>query len=90
LKIAWFSPLSPVPSGIADYSEELLPSLARHAAIDIYIDPSYAPSNAGIARAFAVRPFDPETFQAGDYDHIVYHMNDFTARYIHDAATSPA
>ena len=87
MKIAWFSPLSPVPSGIADYSEELLPSLARHAVIDIYIDPSYAPSNAGIARAFTVRPFDPETFRAGDYDHIVYHMgNDFAAhRYIHDA-----
>lgn len=87
MKIAWFSPLSPVPSGISDYSEELLPSLARHATIDVYIDPSYAPSNAGIARSFAVMPFDPKAFKAGDYDHIVYHMgNDFSAhRYIHEA-----
>jgi glycosyltransferase involved in cell wall biosynthesis len=87
MKIAWFSPLSPVPSGIADYSEELLPSLARHASIDIYIDPSYTPSNAGIARSFSIRPFDPRAFKAEDYDRIVYHMgNDFLAhRYIHEA-----
>jgi glycosyltransferase involved in cell wall biosynthesis len=87
MKIAWFSPLSPVPSGISDYSEELLPSLARHAAIDIYIDPSWTPSNAGITRSFAIRPFEPEAFRAGDYDRIVYHMgNDFSAhRYIHEA-----
>ena len=87
MKIAWFSPLSPVPSGIADYSEELLPSLARHATIDIYIDPSYTPSHAGIARSFAVRPFVPGTFKAQDYDRIVYHMgNDYSAhRYIYEA-----
>ncbi len=87
MKIAWFSPLSPVPSGIADYSEELLPSLARHASIDIYIDPSYTPSNSGIVRSFTVRRFDPEAFKAEDYDRIVYHMgNDFSAhRYIHEA-----
>ncbi len=87
MKIAWFSPLSPVPSGISDYSEELLPSLARHASIDIYIDPSYTPSNSGIVRSFTVRRFDPEAFKAEDYDRIVYHMgNDFSAhRYIHEA-----
>jgi len=87
MKIAWFSPLNPMPSGIADYSEELLPSLARHATIDIYIDPSYAPSNTEIARSFSVSPFDPGTFKAQDYDRIVYHMgNDYSAhRYIHEA-----
>jgi glycosyltransferase involved in cell wall biosynthesis len=87
MKIAWFSPLNPMPSGIADYSEELLPSLARHATIDIYIDPSYTPSNAGIARSFAIRPFAPGTFKAQDYDRIVYHMgNDYSAhRYIYEA-----
>jgi glycosyltransferase involved in cell wall biosynthesis len=87
MKIAWFSPLNPMPSGIADYSEELLPSLARHAAIDIYIDPSYTPGNAEIARSFPIIPFDPGTFKARDYDRIVYHMgNDYSAhRYIHEA-----
>ena len=87
MKIAWFSPLNPMPSGIADYSEELLPSLSRHATIDIYIDPSYAPSNTEIARSFSISPFDPGTFKAQDYDRIVYHMgNDYSAhRYIHEA-----
>ena len=87
MKIAWFSPLNPMPSGIADYSEELLPSLARHATIDIYIDPSYTPSNTEIARSFPISPFDPGTFKAQDYDRIVYHMgNDYSAhRYIHEA-----
>ena len=87
MKIAWFSPLNPMPSGIADYSEELLPSLARHATIDIYIDPSYTPSNTEIARSFSISPFDPGTFKARDYDRIVYHMgNDYSAhRYIHEA-----
>ena len=87
MRIAWFSPLSPVTSGIADYSEELLPSLARHAAIDIYIDPSWTPTNADITRSFAVRPFDANAFKAEAYDRIVYHMgNDVAAhRYIYEA-----
>ena len=30
LRIAYFSPLPPARSGIADYSRELLPAFARH------------------------------------------------------------
>lgn len=36
--IAFFTPLRPVKSGIADYSEELCPLLAEYFDIDIYIE----------------------------------------------------
>ncbi len=45
MKIALFTPLNPVRSGIADYNEELLPELRKHAEIDLYVDGSYTPSN---------------------------------------------
>jgi glycosyltransferase involved in cell wall biosynthesis len=37
-RIAFFTPLRPIKSGIADYSEELCPLLAEHYDIDIYIE----------------------------------------------------
>lgn len=38
LRLAYFSPLPPARSGIADYSLELLPYLAQHAQIALYAD----------------------------------------------------
>ena len=38
-RIAWVSPLPPTPSGIADYSADMLPELARHFDIDLVVDP---------------------------------------------------
>ena len=36
--LAYFSPLNPQPSGISDYSEELLPQLAEGADITLFVD----------------------------------------------------
>ncbi len=36
MRLAWFSPLPPIPSGIADYSAELLPLIGRDAEVDVY------------------------------------------------------
>lgn len=36
MRLAWFSPLPPVRSGIAAYSEEVLPILRRRFEIDVY------------------------------------------------------
>ena len=36
MRVAWFSPLPPVRSGIAAYSAELLPTLRADHAIDAY------------------------------------------------------
>jgi glycosyltransferase involved in cell wall biosynthesis len=40
LQLAYFSPLPPVHSGIADYSAELLPYLAESATLTLFIDPA--------------------------------------------------
>ncbi len=39
-RLAWFTPLPPSHSGIAAYSAEILPLLAREHAIDTFIDPA--------------------------------------------------
>ena len=43
MKLAYFSPLNPQPSGISDYSEELLPYLANTESISLLWRPSPAP-----------------------------------------------
>jgi glycosyltransferase involved in cell wall biosynthesis len=37
-RLAWFTPLPPVRSGISRYSAELLPTLADRYAIDVFVD----------------------------------------------------
>ena len=87
MKIALFTPINPVRSGIADYNEELLPELAKHAGIDLYIDGSYTPGNDRVNDHCSIRVFAADRFQPGAYDAIVYHMgNNFSAhRYIYEA-----
>jgi glycosyltransferase involved in cell wall biosynthesis len=38
MKLAWFSPISPIRSGIAHYSAELVPELKTKHSIDIFVD----------------------------------------------------
>jgi glycosyltransferase involved in cell wall biosynthesis len=87
MKIALFTPLNPVKTGIADYNEEMLPELRQYADIDIYIDGSYTPSNRRISEQFAIQAFHAADFRPGDYDEIVYHMgNNYSAhKYIYEA-----
>lgn len=67
MRVAWFSPLPPVRSGIAAYSAELLPRLAGAARIDCFIE--------GAGNGFA---FDAHEFiwkhQRDPYDLIVYQL----------------
>ncbi|GAB4451515.1 MAG: hypothetical protein OHK0029_00820 [Armatimonadaceae bacterium] len=42
-RLLYFSPLPPLPSGISDYSQELLPELMRHFALDICVEDGYNP-----------------------------------------------
>lgn len=76
MKLAYFSPLNPQPSGISDYSEELLPYLAAEAEITLFVD-GFAPANTEIRAQFAYHDYrhDPSVLQTlRDYDAIVYHM----------------
>jgi glycosyltransferase involved in cell wall biosynthesis len=52
VKLAYWSPLSPQPTGIADYSEELLPHLARGAEIHLFTERD-PPANPLIRGQFA-------------------------------------
>ena len=73
LRIAYLSPLNPEQSGISDYSEDLIPDLAKYVDMDIFtasvdIDNSFIKENFDI--------FSYEDFEKlhSDYDMIVYQM----------------
>lgn len=76
MRLAFFSPLNPQKSGISDYSEELLPHLAKEADIDLFID-GFKPSNEAILNHFPSFDYraDPESLRRlKSYDAIIYHM----------------
>jgi glycosyltransferase involved in cell wall biosynthesis len=54
-RIALFTPLRPVKSGIADYSEELCPLLNEHYDIDIFIE-KYKPENKELKKIVNIYP----------------------------------
>ena len=85
MRIAYFSPLNPKKTGIADYSEELLPYLAKYADIDLFVD-GYIPTNPDITNSFAVHDylsFEGMWWQR-KYDIAIYHMgNDPCHEYIY-------
>jgi glycosyltransferase involved in cell wall biosynthesis len=75
-RIAYASPVNPAPSGISDYSEELLPYLGQYADVTLYLDDALRPGNEALARAMAVRPLSRlEADQRRQpFDAILYHM----------------
>jgi glycosyltransferase involved in cell wall biosynthesis len=76
LRLAYFSPLAPQRSGIADYSEELLPRLAERASVDLYLD-GFEPASEGLRARFRVFDYraQPSVLQRlPDYDAAVYHV----------------
>jgi len=76
MKLAYFSPLNPQPSGISDYSEELLPYLAADAEIDLFVD-GFRPSNPKTTTQFRCFDYhrDPSALDSlQGYDAVIYHM----------------
>ncbi len=76
MNLAYFSPLNPQPSGISDYSEELLPYLVQQADITLFVD-GFIPENPDIRAQFTWHDYgrDPSVLQTLDeYDAVVYHM----------------
>lgn len=76
MKLAFFTPLNPQKSGIADYSEELLPYLAKDAEIDLYVEQDVTPTNPTITENFAWYPFTQFECnqQQHPYDLCLYQM----------------
>jgi 2-polyprenyl-3-methyl-5-hydroxy-6-metoxy-1,4-benzoquinol methylase/glycosyltransferase involved in cell wall biosynthesis len=76
MRLAYFSPLTPQRSGISDYSEELLPHLARGAEITLFVD-GFAPASRELVARFPVRDFarEPSALRSlAEFDAAVYHL----------------
>src|SRR5258706_847512 len=86
MRIAFFAPLNPQRSGISDYAEALLPHLAAHAEVEVFVE-DYTPSNRDIARCCTVRhwrEFEAEHAR-GRYDSVLYHIgNNSFHVYVYD------
>ncbi|MGI8858091.1 MAG: glycosyltransferase family 4 protein, partial [Thermomicrobiales bacterium] len=75
-RVAYFTPLQPVESGISQYSEDLIPWLASAVDLDVIVD-HYAPTLAGdLAPA---RIVDARRFNRGRYDATVLQMGNSPA-----------
>ncbi len=86
MRIAYFSPLRPVASGISDYSEDLLPYLAQEADLSIFVD-GYEPSNLLIRRQFPVLDYREfaSLHSRHPFDICLYHMgNHICHAYIYE------
>lgn len=72
MKIAYFSPLSPDASGIADFAEELLPELRKHMEVDLFC--RILPEKETITNNFKIYKLDDiENRELREsYDHLVY------------------
>jgi len=79
-RLAFLTPLPPAKSGIASYSTELLPHLARYFDIDVYID-GQTVSDDYCRSAFRIYHYSDFEAVAGSYDFILYEFgnSDFHA-----------
>lgn len=68
MRLAWFSPLPPVRSGVAAYSAEVLPPLGRDHAVDCFVD-----AVAGVDGAYDVHDF-VWRHRREPYDLVVYQL----------------
>lgn len=76
MRLALFSPLSPLRTAIADHVEGLLPYLAEFAEIELFVDDGYIPSNPEVSTAFAVHNHREFPRLSNQYDAVIYHMGD--------------
>jgi glycosyltransferase involved in cell wall biosynthesis len=74
MKMACFTPLPPIQSGISDYSLDLFPYLQRYLDIDIFID-DYTPPEA-LQKQFNIYPHREfeKRYETGIYDIVLYQM----------------
>lgn len=72
-RLAYVSPLPPERSGIADYSAELIPELARHYDIDVIVNQSAIEDHAVVGSA-RVRDLAWFHVHGAGYDRVLYHF----------------
>lgn len=71
-RIAFVTPLPPQKSGIADYSAELLPYLARHFEIDLFVEKGVEVSDSFLQSNFSVYPHTDLPGRMHLYHSVVY------------------
>jgi glycosyltransferase involved in cell wall biosynthesis len=87
VRLAWFSPLPPIESGIADYSFEILREVGRLAEVDVFSP--RAGAVRGVRTPGGVRRRPPTSFEAraARYDAALYHLgNNPHHEYVYRAA----
>jgi len=78
MRLAWFSPMPPVLSGIADCSAELVGELRPRHQIDVYVDTAALGDAPGTASAHEfvwrhrINPYDLTVYQVGNSSHHDY------------------
>jgi glycosyltransferase involved in cell wall biosynthesis len=79
MRLAFFSPFPPQPSGISDYSQELLPYLAQSAELDLFFDGD-PPTSPSLREQFAMHPMAdfPRLRLGRRYDVALYQMGNST------------
>lgn len=86
LRIAYFSPLPPIRSGIADYSWELLPLLAKDASISLFAEQPDGVASF-VKERFTLLPISAYSEHRFSFDLALYHMgNSLHHRAIYQAA----
>lgn len=76
MRLGYFSPLTPQRSGIADYSEELLPYLAEAADITLFVD-GFQPMNRALTSRFEVLDYRRKRShlkRLSEFDVVIYHF----------------
>jgi glycosyltransferase involved in cell wall biosynthesis len=71
--MACVGPLSPFRTGVAHFSENLLPFLAERCEIKLFSDP-YPPSESPILGKFPTSPISELAEEASEFDAILYNM----------------
>lgn len=72
-KIAFFTPLPPLQSGISDYSVDIISELNKYFSIDVYIDSGYVP-DCGLDKNIKIINHKEFIKNADDYFDIIYQM----------------
>jgi len=73
MKLACVGPLAPLRTGVAHFSESLLPFLAERCEIKLFCDP-YPPAPTIILRKFSAAPIGDLASEASQFDAVLYHM----------------
>jgi len=69
VRLAWLTPLPPMPSGISDYSAELLPLVAERAEVEVFCPPARGRRGPP---GIPVRP--PDDLDPSAFDAVIHHL----------------